>query len=303
MADYSSVIYSYRLRELQMIELDILMQIDEICKKHGLRYYLAEGTLLGAVRHNGFIPWDDDMDISMPRDDYEKFLEIAEKEFPETLKICSSKNMPKYHLPFAKAVSTQENHFKNLKDTALGEYDGVFVDIFPIDETRERHGEYQKRQFKKIRAYRDMLLFKCGYKQPKTAEDRWCSLRAKFLTNDMIHKKIYRLSTKDNGKGYAYMVNFASSYPPEKQATAKEAYGEPRMIEFEEKILPIPQEAEALLYLIYGKFRELPPKNERKGKHQVVDTMDHEFVRNKQKELDREKALREMEQDEQTTTL
>ena len=65
------------LRRLQLVELDILRDIDKVCREHGIRYFLDSGTLLGAVRHGGFIPWDDDVDLGMPRHDYERFLEIA----------------------------------------------------------------------------------------------------------------------------------------------------------------------------------------------------------------------------------
>ena len=73
------------LRDAQIIMLNILKEIDKICKKHNLIYFLDGGTLLGAVRHKGFIPWDDDVDIGMPREDYRKFLKIAQKELPDYL--------------------------------------------------------------------------------------------------------------------------------------------------------------------------------------------------------------------------
>ena len=76
-------IENQELRKLQMIELDILKVVASICDTHGLKYYLAEGTLLGAVRHAGFIPWDDDIDVVIPREDYEKFIRLAKTELPE----------------------------------------------------------------------------------------------------------------------------------------------------------------------------------------------------------------------------
>lgn len=76
------------LRDLQLVELDILKEFLRICKKYNLRYYALGGTLLGAVRHKGFIPWDDDVDIGMPRPDFIRFGEIAKKEFPQYIRFC-----------------------------------------------------------------------------------------------------------------------------------------------------------------------------------------------------------------------
>lgn len=80
------------LKEIQRIEYDILCVFADICEKHGLRYGLCGGTLLGAIRHTGFIPWDDDVDVEMPRPDYMKFIQIAEQEFPEYLKVSTPYN-------------------------------------------------------------------------------------------------------------------------------------------------------------------------------------------------------------------
>ena len=73
------------LRDAQMLMVEILEDVHNLCEKHGLKYFLDGGTLIGAVRHKGFIPWDDDIDIGMPREDYEKFIEIAKKELPDNL--------------------------------------------------------------------------------------------------------------------------------------------------------------------------------------------------------------------------
>lgn len=81
------------LRELQIVELKILKEVVRICEKHSLEYFAIDGTLLGAVRHGGFIPWDDDVDIGLPRDSFERFVELAPKELPSSMSI----NYFKYH--------------------------------------------------------------------------------------------------------------------------------------------------------------------------------------------------------------
>ena len=112
-----------KVRQIQLGELSLLEKYIEICSKYNLRYYALGGTLLGAVRHKGFIPWDDDMDLGMPRKDYEKFLEICEKELPDHV-----------------ILRIHDDNLGNtsIMDTSLQiEFGGVvcspFIDVFPLD--------------------------------------------------------------------------------------------------------------------------------------------------------------------------
>ena len=260
-----------RLRELQHIELDIVLEIEKICQKHGLTFFLAEGSLLGAIRHQGFIPWDDDMDISMPRADYEKFLKIAQIELPQHLKVGCSDTIPAYHLPFAKVISTEDHGFENQKDTALYPYTGVYVDIFPLDEFPAKHSKELTDTYKKIRRYRDMLLYKCKYMRTRTLSRKITKLCSYFYSNETLHKRIVELSSRYNGTGCDYVINFASSYPPERQTVGKRCYQPGRYALFEGHLLPVPRDAEALLYNIYGNYRKLPPVHKRVHKHSLVD--------------------------------
>ena len=120
------------LKALHDVMLNMLVDIDEVCRKHGLCYYLAYGTLLGAVRHHGFIPWDDDADIMMPRKDYEKFLRIAPDELGSQYFVQYYKTEPYYRHPFAKirrngtACIIQDHRHIRM-------HQGIFVDVFPLE--------------------------------------------------------------------------------------------------------------------------------------------------------------------------
>ncbi len=92
------------LKKLQKLELEMLLKIVDICEKNNITYYLFGGTLIGAVRHEGFIPWDDDIDLGMPRPDYEKFLEIAESELGENYDLLTPFKNPKYQFSFSKVI-------------------------------------------------------------------------------------------------------------------------------------------------------------------------------------------------------
>ena len=95
--------------------LNVYREVAQICDKHGLRYYLTDGTALGAVRHKGFIPWDDDFDMSMPREDYQKFIEIARNELPEHLKFVNWENTPEFTLLFGKVQDTRADFVKSIE--------------------------------------------------------------------------------------------------------------------------------------------------------------------------------------------
>ena len=130
-------------KNVWQIELDIVEKIDEICRKHNLKYSLAGGSLLGAVRHKGFIPWDDDIDIVMLRDSYNKFLDIAEKEFPEPYFVQYYKTEKGYY--YGHAQIRNSNTTAITKGDANNNFNhGIFVDIFPLDNIPDDQDEKEK---------------------------------------------------------------------------------------------------------------------------------------------------------------
>lgn len=121
------------LREAQLIMLEMLIEFDAICTQHGLRYWLDSGTLLGAVRHQGFIPWDDDIDISMPLEDYNCFQEIAGEYLSENIFLQTSQTDPSFRFDYMKLRSNQASIVEfHEKEKQVAYHQGVFVDIFPM---------------------------------------------------------------------------------------------------------------------------------------------------------------------------
>lgn len=125
------------LKKLHSDLYSLLLQFDVFCKKHNLRYSLTSGTLIGAIRENGFIPWDDDIDVMMPREDYEKFLDIANKEFNETdsiYKVEEYRNDENYTLFFAAFINTSiEYPIEQFDGVHKRKYYGIWIDVFPFD--------------------------------------------------------------------------------------------------------------------------------------------------------------------------
>ncbi len=141
--EYNVKSYEEKYRKIQLIELEMLNEVDRICKKHGIRYYLCGGTLLGAVRHSGFIPWDDDLDIFFPRKDYIKFAEIAPKELPDTMFYQDWHNEFDYPYNFAK-IRMNGTKFCQNEIQHLNMHQGIFIDIFPLDSVPVNEKERTK---------------------------------------------------------------------------------------------------------------------------------------------------------------
>ncbi len=121
---------AYDIRPLQLRLLDIALAFHDVCLRHGLRYYMIDGTLIGAVRHRGFIPWDDDMDLAMPRPDYEVLTAHAREWLPAPLEFVSHDTDPDYPLHFGKIQDASTTLVERPHLYYLG---GAYIDIFPID--------------------------------------------------------------------------------------------------------------------------------------------------------------------------
>ena len=126
------------LKRLQLVELDILKEFIRVCNELNVKYFLDSGTLLGCIRHGGFIPWDDDIDVSMPREDYEIFLKEGQKLLKNKYFLQTYKTDPEYTMGFAKIRNSEttfiESSVKNLKINH-----GVYIDIFPLDGYNDKN--------------------------------------------------------------------------------------------------------------------------------------------------------------------
>lgn len=134
-----------QLRKLQLTQLEILKVIDRICREHGISYSLYAGTLLGAVRHQGFIPWDDDLDICMSRSEYNRFLKVWEQTQHDGYMLQNKENSPDFTQSFSK-IRKLDTTYRMKVDLGREYYQGIFVDIFPIDRIPE--GKMAQRLFR-----------------------------------------------------------------------------------------------------------------------------------------------------------
>ncbi len=246
------------LNKIHDSEIKILDEIDRICKKNKLNYFLIGGTLLGAIRHKGFIPWDDDLDIAMPREDYELFLSIAPKELNSDYYLDDISTNKNYALIFAKVREKNSNidHKKN---------SGLWVDIFPFDYTNHYHDKYIKLKWKRIKLLKAIYIRK--NKENKMDNHFITNLFSyiyKPFSMKRMYTKIYKLITKENYKQTKYYINYGSQYGVLKQTHAIDKIFPLKETIFENKKYLIPNDYKYVLTNIYGPdYMTLPPKEKR----------------------------------------
>lgn len=257
------------LRQLQLAELSILREVDRVCTDLGIRYYLGEGTLLGAIRHHGFIPWDDDIDILMPRDDYERFLRLAPRELAAEFAVQHWTRTPKYWSAFAKVRLLDNSVFYQPPIAHLTEHNGPYLDIFPLDRVPELASPAQNEQKRLFTKYRKALSYKRGDTRPKTKQTKRIRRWSYIVTIPWLYRKIDETYRLLDAPDHQYWVNLASYYPAVKETFPIEMFGEPRLVRFEDGEYPVPAEAEAILEKIYGDYLRLPEIEKRVVKHHM----------------------------------
>ena len=255
------------LKKLQELELDILCQIDELCSRHNLCYFLVGGSLLGAARHKGFIPWDDDIDIGMFRDDYDKFIEIAEKELESPYKVNTYHNNSDHHYYFTHVVNTK---YSVRRTGSIDQrIENVWVDIYPYDGMPNnrfaRNMFYYRLQlynfmfhvgfFEKINLARPgrpfyqrilLAIFKRIYKVIKIDGNKW---RHKF--DELLHKQ----SVDDS----IYIFSPAGMGGT-KEIFAKEDFIPMSRMKFKDMECCVPNNYDHYLTRLYGDWM-VPPQN------------------------------------------
>lgn len=259
------------LKEIQEGELQVVSVIDEICNKLNLCYFINYGTLLGAIRHHGFIPWDDDIDVVMPRDDYEVFIKYC-REKAQSLKpyeIIHYTTEPNYVYPIARlSDSRYQLQFNNAKPYRIG----LFVDIYPLDGCGDTVEEAirlrKKNKFIKTLVYAGSL--KNYTKSKKGGIYTFFKYTLMFIARSIGEIRMIRY-LDNSAKKLKYddckYVGITSWEVSGDGYFDKKIYSENELCDFDGFELRIPKEYDKLLTDIYGDYMKLPPKNERIAHH------------------------------------
>ncbi len=249
------------LRSFQLKLTEMLCEFDRVCRKIGLRYYLVEGTCLGAVRHKGFIPWDDDIDIAMPRPDYEKLWSVWNKEYSSKgLILCRTDglNCTKFHIMQLRNANTTFifPHSVNI-DTCHG----IKLDICPLDGVPEN---WFKRKIQWFNAMSFGLF--SAQRIPNQEGNRATKLLAKVLLSLIKSpSRRFKIWKKNETKMMRYSFD-ESSYIRciNSKIMDKSIFGAPVEMEFEGHLFFVPEKYKEYLSLLYGDYNELPPPEKRR---------------------------------------
>lgn len=244
------------LLKLQSTEIEILDEVVKICERHNITYFLFGGTLLGSVRHKGFIPWDDDIDIAMPRPDYEAFNRIAQKELPKHLFLQSFNTDKHYLQPFVKVRKNNTLFIETNEDKQTESHNGVFIDIMPLDYTKNSPRVYKKQRNISGRCS-SIIRIKKEHRKVGFFKKLVASILPLRLIVWFQKKQITKFKRGD------YLASFLGSYDIEKEVFPIDFFFPSKKLLFNGKEYCVPNKYDLVLSEMYGDYMQLPPVNER----------------------------------------
>lgn len=262
------------LKRHQEMMLEMLRAVDEICQRHGIRYQLFAGTALGCVRHHGFIPWDDDLDIVMLRRDYDRFLSIAARELDTERFFLQAEYGPHWPMFFSKlrrngTACMEKTH---PKDPLM--HQGVYIDLFPCDNLSD-HPVVARLQFLASKVVIAKGLDRRGY-----LTDSWKKKVFILLCHVLPLQPFLRLTRHrgaDDSQRVHVFLGGASNY--HKSVLERRWLEETELRPFEDGSFPISQHYDALLKQLYGDYQSLPPESQRTVKvHSMLTDLEHPYT-------------------------
>lgn len=267
-------------RKLQLLELDLLIELDRVCRENGIRYQIWGGTQLGAVRHKGFIPWDDDADVVMLREEYEKFRRCTNQLNPDICFFQDHENDPEYRWQYGKLRRTGTKYIR-LGQEHIKCKTGVFLDVFPLDDIPISTIGQMLQDFHCF-CLRKIMWSEVGRVSEKGFLKIWYTLLSKIPV-DFAFKQVnwYAKRSSNSSPNKVRTLCYTSIGKLYYKHPIKERYGMPKRwfcnveeFEFEGKKLIGLKDYDEYLRFSFGDYMELPPEEKRE---QHAPVSDYEF--------------------------
>jgi lipopolysaccharide cholinephosphotransferase len=258
-------VHSGVLRDLQLVELSILREFVRLCDAHGLRYYVTYGTLLGAVRHRGFIPWDDDIDVSMPRDDYDRFAEICVSDLRPGFRWQSYATDTHYPHWFGELIK-MDTVFRQAPSEHLPFLQSVYIDVFPLDGLPDGRLEALF-----LRVLVRFCRLRLGVDVRRTPVKRLLVHLVRVFPRHSVISLIKAVTRRYTASRSRQWICVGGPYGQRRQSFPSRWFGLGATQVFEDLIVVGPAAWDEYLTQLYGDYMTLPPPDQRVSHHQVTE--------------------------------
>lgn len=257
-------------KELKTVELEMLRQFIRVCEALGLRYYVTGGTLLGAVRHKGFIPWDDDIDVCMQREDYEIFLQKGQALLPPHLFLQTFVTDPEYPANFAKIRNSDTTFIEtSVRNCKINH--GVYIDIFPLDYYPDKKWKACVLELKKL-IYTGRIASVFYVTEKISFKGRLLRIIARFVVPTVKRAVYQREKLFRSCEMSKKIVNYCGAWG-KKEIVPAEWCGNDCKLKFEDLLVNAPKQYDKWLTQLYGDYMQPPPLEKQKG-HHYADVID-----------------------------
>jgi len=250
---------SYSIERHQQCSLKILKVFDKICREHNIPYFLTNGTLLGAVRHKGFIPWDDDMDVAMLRPDYEAFIKVIANYLPEPYEFVGPSTSDKYPMELGKVIDGSTTLIERWSFNQLG---GVYLDVWPLDAV-SNHRWKRVFHFSAFKVLNRLIYMRNRdpYKRGRGLSSWWPRIVQSLFKNSTLQGWMHKLQTAYDFDTHDKVCMLDNG---EKSIISKSVIGKRKEYEFEGMMFYGPEDYDTYLRALYNDYMVIPGEGHRR---------------------------------------
>lgn len=253
-------------------QMDLLIELDRICQKFDIPYFLIGGTLIGAIRHDGFIPWDDDIDVGMLHEDYERFFEACARELDPQYVLHDWNADPGSPHPYGK-LKIRGTHYPEALSKNSTMDDGIFIDVFPYDNAPDSI-PLRRLQEAQIFLLRKLLLVRCGFELDGGSRIKkliygTLGILSRLRSAESWKRSFKKVQHRYNTSPTQVSVNMCGAYRYDRESKPRAMLEQLTRHTFEGRMFCVPRDYDSFLRSCYGDYMQLPPEDQRVGIHGV----------------------------------